>query len=160
MSTTTAAQDAIVQEITIYAPAERIFQVLTNPEELVKWWGIQGRFQATEMRSDLRVGGRWSIVTEAAGKLLTVAGQYRRIERPRLLEYTWIRDEDNVETVVRWELEEHAGATTVRVTHSGLTTEALRKRNVGWPLILPLLKSYVDKAVKPGEPPAPPAVLS
>ncbi len=34
---------AIVQEVTIKAPAERIFQALTNPEERLKWWwGIKG----------------------------------------------------------------------------------------------------------------------
>lgn len=28
----------IVQEITIKAPAERIFEALTNPDERLKWW--------------------------------------------------------------------------------------------------------------------------
>lgn len=33
----TTENDTIVQEITIKAPAERIFEALTNPGELVKW---------------------------------------------------------------------------------------------------------------------------
>ena len=34
---TTVASDAIVQEITIKASAERIFEALTNPDQRVKW---------------------------------------------------------------------------------------------------------------------------
>ena len=56
---TTAASDAIVQEIIIKASAERIFEALTNPDQRVKWWGSEGRFQTTHMESDLRPGGRW-----------------------------------------------------------------------------------------------------
>jgi hypothetical protein len=32
----------------------------------------------------------------------------------------------------------------VRVTHSGLVSEALRERNSGWPLVLHLLKSWLN----------------
>ncbi len=36
---TTQTADTIVEEITIAAPAERIFAALTTPGELVTWWG-------------------------------------------------------------------------------------------------------------------------
>jgi uncharacterized protein YndB with AHSA1/START domain len=29
-----------VEEITIEAPAERVFDAFTNPSERVKWWGV------------------------------------------------------------------------------------------------------------------------
>ena len=58
---TTVASDAIVQEITIKASAERIFEALTNPDQRVKWWGSEGRFQTTHMESDLRPSGRWAM---------------------------------------------------------------------------------------------------
>ncbi len=53
--------DAITQEITIRAPAERIFDALINPDERVKWWGAEGSFHTTHMESDLRPGGRWTM---------------------------------------------------------------------------------------------------
>jgi len=52
----TRTSDTIVQEITIKAPAERIFDAPTNPSERMKWWGWEGRFQITRMESDLRPG--------------------------------------------------------------------------------------------------------
>ena len=55
----TDAPGTIVKEITIKGSAERIFEALTNPDQRIKWWGAEGRFQATQMESDLRPGGKW-----------------------------------------------------------------------------------------------------
>jgi len=52
--------DAIIKEIVIKAPAARIFEALADPAQRVKWWGTEGRFQATHMESDLRPGYRVS----------------------------------------------------------------------------------------------------
>jgi len=49
--------DTIVQEITIKSSAEKVFEALSNPDEVVKWWGVEGKFQVTQMESDLRPGG-------------------------------------------------------------------------------------------------------
>jgi uncharacterized protein YndB with AHSA1/START domain len=144
----TSSDDTIVQQITIRGSAERIFDALTNPEELVKWWGVAGKFQVTRMESDLQPGGQWRfIMATGGGTGVAVAGTYRQIERPRLLVYTWVREkEDAAETVVRWELDEQEGVTHVRVTHSELKSESLRARNSGWPLILGLLQTYIEEA--------------
>ena len=50
----TGTGETIVQEITINAPASRVFEALTNPEQRKAWWGSAGRFQTTHMDSDLR----------------------------------------------------------------------------------------------------------
>lgn len=139
--------DAIVQEVEIRCGAERIFAALTNPAELTQWWGLEGKFQATHVECDLRLGGKWRMeVRGSGGRTLTVSGEYRAIERPRLLIFTWVREqEDATETLVRWDLEEHGATTRVRVTHSGLITEALRTRNDGWALIVKLLRVYIEE---------------
>jgi uncharacterized protein YndB with AHSA1/START domain len=145
MNPTATRNDTIVQEIAIKGSAERIFDALTNPEHLVQWWGVAGRFQVIRMESDLRPGGKWRFIVAAGGGTHAVSGVYRQIESPHLLVYTWLREqEDGAETMVRWELEESSGITNVRVTHSGLTSATLRARNGGWPLIVALLQSYVE----------------
>jgi uncharacterized protein YndB with AHSA1/START domain len=148
MSTTaTATGETIVQEITIRGPAERIFEALTNPDQRVKWWGSEGRFQATHMESDLRPGGRWMMQgIGMGGRPFTVVGTYHDIERPRLLVSTWLPDwqGDSTESLVRFELDEKAGVTTVRLTHSGLTGERSRGSHQGWPQILSWLRGYVE----------------
>ena len=83
------------------------------------------------------------------GKPFTVLGAYREIERPRLLVFTWLPDwqENAPETLVRFELGEKDGVTTVRLTHSGLTSENSRASHRGWPQILAWLQSYVQDNV-------------
>ena len=141
--------DTIVQEITIKGSAERIFEALTNPGQRVRWWGAEGRFQTTHMESDLRVGGKWMMRGIGMGKPFAVAGEYRQIERPRLLEFTWLPDwqEDATETIVRFDLEEKDGVTTVRLTHSGLASESSRASHKGWPQILTWLQAYAEQQV-------------
>jgi uncharacterized protein YndB with AHSA1/START domain len=146
----TSATDAIVKEITIKAPAERVFEALTDPGQRVKWWGAEGRFQATEMESDLRPGGAWLMRgIGMGGRPFLVRGAYRLIERPRLLEFSWLADwEENAQpTVVRFDLAEKDGATTVRLTHSGFTSERSRENYQGWPWLLALLRAHVEADV-------------
>ena len=146
----TSLNDTIVQEIVIKAPAERIFEALTDPAERIKWWGAEGRFQTTHMESDLHPGGKWMMRGNGVGgRPFTVMGEYRQIEPPRLLIFTWLPDwqGDAVETLVRFELTENSGLTTVRLTHSGLTTESSRLSHKGWPQILTWLQAYSESQV-------------
>jgi len=144
----TSASDTIVQEIAIRGSADRVFVALANPDQRVKWWGGEGRFQAKRMESDLRPGGKWKMRGNGlGGKPFQVSGEYLKVERPRLLVFTWLPDwqEDAVASVVRFDLEESNGITTVRLTHSGLTSETSRLSHKGWPQILTWLRTYVEQ---------------
>src|SRR5438445_675412 len=82
---------------------------LTDPDQRIKWWGSEGRFQATHMESELRPGGRWMMQgIGMGGRPFQVVGTYRDIERPRLLVSTWLPDwqGDATESVVRFDLDE------------------------------------------------------
>jgi len=142
------AGNPIIETITIDASADRVFDALVSPDERVKWWGAEGSFQTTHMESDLRIGGRWLMRgLRLNGEHFTITGEYREIVRPRLLVFTWLPDwQENAGTsLVRIDLEENDGVTTVRLTHSGLTTEALRTGHRGWPQILAWLRAHVEK---------------
>ena len=139
--------DAIVEEITIEASAERVFEALTDPAQRVKWWGLKGRFETEHMESDLRAGGRWMMSgTGMGGRPFKIVGEYRTIERPHVLAFTWLPDWDEqaTETLVRFELQERDGVTTVRLAHSGFASEGSRTRHQGWPQILGWLKGYAE----------------
>jgi uncharacterized protein YndB with AHSA1/START domain len=146
----TGACDTIVQEIAIHAAAKRVFEALTNPGERIKWWGAEGRFQTTHMESDLRPGGRWMMRGDGmGGKPFQVIGKYLQIEPPHLLIFTWLPDwqEDARETIVRFDLTEKDGTTTVRLTHSGLTSESSRLSHKGWPQVLSWLQAYAQQKI-------------
>lgn len=136
---------SIVKEIVINAPAERVFAAIVDPRQRVMWWGAEGKFQAAEMRSDLRPGGAWSMSGSGmAGKPFTISGKYRAVERPQLLEFTWQPDWGEPETLIRFDLQETDGRTTVRLTHSGFTGDESRKQYQGW--LLAMLQAYVEKS--------------
>jgi uncharacterized protein YndB with AHSA1/START domain len=142
-------QTSLIHETLIAGTPERVYAALTQPAELLKWWVVQGQFRLLHVECDPRPGGKWLMRVDGCdGRCSTVAGEYRKVEPPHLLEFTWTRDDDHVETIVRWELEEKSGKTLVRVVHSGLTSSVLRERNKGWPVILSLLKTYCE----PGQP--------
>jgi glutathione S-transferase len=100
------------------------------------------------MDSDLRPGGTWKMSgTRPDGSLFTITGEYRAVQRPTLLEFTWLPDWQGDATIslVRVEFTERNGVTHVRLTHSGLTTEPSRTSHRGWPQILTLLQGYVER---------------
>src|SRR5262249_14346744 len=134
---TLGADETIVQEITIKASAKRIFAALTNPEQRKEWWGAEGRFQTTHVESELRVGGKWRMSGTGFGRPFTIKGEYRAIEPPLLLAFTWLPDwqQNAMESLVRFDLAEKDGLTTVRLTHSRLTPDGLQAHK-GWPQIL------------------------
>jgi uncharacterized protein YndB with AHSA1/START domain len=140
--------DTITEQITLKAPADQVFVALTSPEERVKWWGAEGRFKTTHMESDLRPGGHWLMRgIGIGGRSFTVQGVYREIKRPLLLAFTWLPSwqDDALESLVRFDLEEKSGITIVRLTHSGLTTETARNQHRGWRDILAWLRTYLER---------------
>jgi hypothetical protein len=58
----TPDHDTIEAEIFVAAPPERVFQALTDPGQMPRWWGQAGMYRITECKADLRPGGKWSSV--------------------------------------------------------------------------------------------------
>lgn len=143
--------ETIVQQISIRAPAERVFAALVDPQQRIVWWGREGMFRSTHMESDPRPGGRWlQSGTGRDGKPFSIGGEYRIVERPRTLSFTWLPSwqANAQESLVRFDLEERDGVTTVRVTHSRLTPES-KTAHRGWPQVLDWLKAYSEQTAPP-----------
>jgi len=146
MSATSTA-DTIVKEISIDAPAEKIFAALTEPDQLTQWWGEEGKYHVEQMEADVRVGGRWRTTgTSSDGQPFAVEGVYREIDPPRVLVYTWAHDwGDRAQTLVRFDLTERGGSTLVKVTHSGFADSQSRDdHDRGWTVVLGWLNAFVS----------------
>lgn len=146
------SNEILQQEIAIHAPATRVFAALTDPRQRLQWWGDGQRFRLLGMDSDLRPGGPWEMrFTGMDGNPVSVRGEYREIDPPRVLSFTWLPgwQGDTTVSLVRFELAESGGITTVRLTHSGLITEASRASHRGWPFILEWLRAYIEGGSAP-----------
>ena len=73
-----ADQDEIVSEIEIAVPAERVFQALVDPEQVLKWWGQTGVYRCTEFEADVRRGGRWRSTGMGPNGRFEVTGKISR----------------------------------------------------------------------------------
>jgi uncharacterized protein YndB with AHSA1/START domain len=78
----------------IAAPPERVFDLWTDPELLVQWWGPEG-YQIPAHTLDVRPGGKWITTMRGTdGILRTVSGVYRAVEPPRRLVMSWAWHDD------------------------------------------------------------------
>lgn len=140
--------DELVNEIAIAAPPERVFQALTDPAQVLKWWGQKGIYQTKEFHSDLRPGGKWRTagVGGQAG-MFEARGEYLEIDPPRLLVYTWVASwTGDAQTTVRWELEPTKQGTLVRIRHMGFAAHPeLAKSYSGWPTLLTWLQALLER---------------
>jgi uncharacterized protein YndB with AHSA1/START domain len=135
---------------TICASRDRLFDAWTDPQKLMHWWR-----QATEgwafagASIDLRVGGRYRLVMTAPdGKLHAAVGEYRQIERPIRLIFTWDWEEpaNSVgDTLVSVEFKDAGrNRTEVVVTHERFADPArMGRHEQGWTDLLALLERAI-----------------
>ena len=143
-------QDAIQAEIHIAAPPERVFQALTDPRQLLQWWGQKGMYHGTGWKTDVRPGGEWQCegVNDTDGSPYHVGGEYVEVDPPHLISYTWVASWSGpLKTLVRWELEAVSGGTLVRLRHSGFgeATAAVQGHYQGWLRVISWMQAFIEK---------------
>jgi uncharacterized protein YndB with AHSA1/START domain len=148
----TTDSPAVVEEIVeIDAPIADVYAALTEPDELVQWWGSDNGYRCETMERDLRPGGAWiTRGTGSDGKPFSVSGTYTIVDPPNVIAFTWNYDwkqgADAVETLVRYDLSEANGVTTLRVTQSGFTDVTDRDDHAkGWPVVFSWLRAYLAR---------------
>lgn len=99
------------------APRELVFEAMTNPEHVQRWYGPRGT-QLTSCEIDLRPGGRFRFVMGGPEETeFAFSGEYLEVERPSRIVNTWTfepyPDSSALETAT-WD--EQDGRTTVRLS--------------------------------------------
>ena len=133
-----AGQQGLALELshTFLATREGIFAALTEPPELVEWWGPFG-FTTPEIELDLRVGGRFRLgMQPPEGELFHLSGEFLEIEPPSRLAYTFRWEEpdpDDRETVVTLSFHASGEGTEVQLRQGEFATqERLDLHKNGW----------------------------
>jgi uncharacterized protein YndB with AHSA1/START domain len=111
------------REITITrlfdAPRRLVFDAMTIPEHVRRWWGIlDDKHSVTVCEIDLRVGGAWRFVGRGPeGEIPAFYGIYREIAPPERLVYTEnFEPFPDAEAIVTQVLTEEGGKTRLTVT--------------------------------------------
>jgi uncharacterized protein YndB with AHSA1/START domain len=159
-ATITSDQDTVVAEIFIAAPPERVFEAITDPAQLSRWWGQNGLYRVGERMADVRRGGRWYCSGEGAdGTKFSVAGEYLEVDPPRRLVHTWIASYGLPnKTTVYWDLipqavhglhpsgPKKAGmGTLVKLRHEGFAgdPQGCISHGEGWKRVFGWLEAYL-----------------
>lgn len=138
MSDTAQETAPIVRSVEIESTPDRVFSLLTEPDELVKWWPEAATFEA-------RVGGRVHLNFGTSGE---ASGEVTRFEPPRAVGFTWRLPEADATTQVDFVVEDLGGGRCrVEVTHSGFeNAPALRPRfDEGWAYFLGRLVALAEE---------------
>jgi uncharacterized protein YndB with AHSA1/START domain len=100
------------------APRRLVFEAMTKPEHVRRWWGQLGEgYSVPECEIDLRVGGKWRFVNRHPKGEAALYGEYREIVPPSRLVFTEIYEPypDGV-SVVTAEFTEEGGKTRLTAT--------------------------------------------
>jgi len=114
---------------TYEAKPERVFDAWTN-QASVKAWLASGEKAIV----DARVDGLFYIAMPWKERLFAHYGRYLRLEKPRLIEFTWVSEgTEGKESIVTIELVARGAATELRLSHIGLPTEeSAASHKGGW----------------------------
>jgi uncharacterized protein YndB with AHSA1/START domain len=87
-----------------------------------------------EAEVDLRVGGSFRVVMKGEGRVLEHTGEYRVVEAPRRLAFTWSSPYTGPrQSLVTVELERDGqNATHLRLVHAELPAQAAESHRTGW----------------------------
>ncbi len=140
----------VLADVEIAAPPERVFRALTDPKDIVAWWGSDSTYRTTQHTADPRVGGKWrSEGMSHDGHAFAVEGEFLEIDAPRKLVQTWRADWDggNV-TTLTYRLEPSDGGTRLVVRHDGFDgrADACRGHSEGWQGVLAWLAAFASSA--------------
>ena len=113
------------------ADRDTLFRAFSDPEIMRRWFFPGEEGWSADVTSEFKVGGQYRIdMHEPDGNICSHWGEYREIDSPHKMVFTW--NSDLVEgTEVSVEFREAAGGTEVILTHEFLPDEEQREKHRG-----------------------------
>jgi uncharacterized protein YndB with AHSA1/START domain len=139
------------------APQERAFRAWTAPEHIRQWMRPEAGMEIPMASMDLRVGGKFRIqMKKPDGEFFTAAGEFREVNPPERLVYTWDWEKDGcgvefgeVEgkpSLITVEFLKRGERTEFVLTHSRFATPESRDNHAsGWGNAVDSLAAFVEK---------------
>lgn len=129
----TLAKPALTLERRFKASPAQLFQAWTQPEKMIRWWGVTGSDRTPIAEADLRVGGRFRVqFWSPEGEHHSVSGVYREISPPTKLVFSWAwQSTPERESQVTIDLKPDDGGTLLTLTHEQFFDEKARDGHRG-----------------------------
>jgi uncharacterized protein YndB with AHSA1/START domain len=133
-------QTVIVRRV-LPASSEEVFDAWLDAEGMREWM-CPGPVTSSEVTLEPQVGGRFRIVMTAPGAQFVNTGEFRVLDRPAKLQFTWVSSRWGYEeTLITVELHPHGAHCELVLTHERFPLEHSREQLVkGWTEILEKLE--------------------
>ncbi len=131
VSTTQGDRDIVMTRL-FDAPRQLVFEALTQPKHIRRWWGcLDEGYSVPVCEVDLRIGGAWRFVNSFPGGEAEFYGEYREIAPPDRLVFTeTYAPFPDAESLVTTVLAEEDGQTRMTATVT-YPSEEVRKIVLG-----------------------------
>jgi len=133
--------DLITKEHIFTQSIDKVWNAISIAEEISTWF-IKADFKA-------EVGYKYTFTATEERGCLQITGEVKKAD-PYTLIYTWIVQDTDTETTVKWELEPFEGGTKLHLEHSGISgypgesaIKFFNDFNGGWANCINKLTSYL-----------------
>ena len=135
----------IIQKEKVYGHSiDRVWKAISNAEEISAWF----------IKADFKPEVGYHYTFESTGEDCTAITGIVKQANPYTLIYTWVVQNTDVETTVKWNLEEYHGKTKLTLEHSGIagyegkTAVAMFDSfNGGWDNCISELDKYLNNVL-------------
>lgn len=130
----------------IKAPPARIWAAITQPEQMMRWWGPDAG-PTLRADADVRPGGRFSIVFRTLdGREHNPTGVYRDVVPDRKLVFTWEwPGMPERESLVTFLIQPIDGGAELTLMHEQLPEDARASHQAGWDGLLDKLSVFLKE---------------
>lgn len=137
----TAHKKSITVETTVKASVEKVWEVWTMPEHIVKWNNASADWHTTRAQNDLRAGGKFLSRMEAkdGSFAFDFEGTYEEVKTNELISYS-IGDGRKAKIIFIAEDNE----TKVVETFEAENQNSIEMQRGGWQAILDNFKKYTE----------------
>ena len=137
----TSAKTIITVEAEINASVEKVWDLLTNPEHIVRWNNASDDWHTPRAENDLRVGGRFLSRMEArdGSNGFDFSGIYTEVKPPEKIGYT-LDDGRRVQILFI----SMGNDTMVKETFEAEQSNPIEIQKEGWQSIMNNFKKYVE----------------
>jgi len=133
-----ASKPSLTIKRRLKAPAEKVYQAWTQPEQMIRWWGPISEVRP-KAATDVRVGGKFRVSFKGtAGEHHEVSGVYREVVPDRKLVFSWAwHTTPERESLVTIDLRPDGDGTMLTLTHEQFFDQkACDDHRRGWTLFL------------------------
>ncbi len=81
--------DVVILERIFPASASRVFEMVSQPRNMVRWWGHDGMTVPEHNLNFSKVGPWYSIMEAPDGTRKLVSGDVTKVDPPRFIAFTW-----------------------------------------------------------------------